>query len=142
LVCFDRSCRRPYSAYLRGLVAMDSVAEHVDSRPFDAHHTPGRTRNCLLMPRRIQQQHQRTEQIPIGVIRCFDAESSHLALQPHFPTSVQCLAGDNRRVQYANHERADSPLKLGNTLDYRPSPPCVLKELCVSFSRFTAIFPY
>jgi hypothetical protein len=96
-------------------------------------------KRCLLMPRRLQ---QRAKQSPTLV--SFAVSMPHQAsslCKPHFPTSVQCLAVDHPRVQYANHERADSPLKLGNTLYYRPSPPCALKELLCFFSRFTNVFP-
>lgn len=89
----------------------------------------------------------RADQSPIGVIRCFDAESGQLAPpSPHFPTSslaslatIQPSKGLSIQITRDLIRHWSSALPSA----YRPSPPCVQKVLfCFLLTRLCSLLPY
>jgi hypothetical protein len=102
------------------------------------------------MPRRLQQRwvDARADQSPIGVIRCFDAESGQLAPLPH-PTSPPRLVGrvpcwrpsQGLSIQITRHLIRHWSSALPSA--YRPSPPCIQKVLsCFLLTPLCFVFPY
>lgn len=98
-----------------------------------------------MMPRRLKQQRIASRREARHSLFPCRIETPSLC----YPTSPlrrlwpRWLAGDQPRVQYTNHQRADSPLKLGNTA--RPSPLAALLSkgsLCFSLRALRTTFPY
>jgi hypothetical protein len=90
----------------------------------------------------------RADQIPIGVIRCFHAESGQLAPLQH-PTSPPRRPAS---LATSSHPRVWSIQITRNLIRhwssalpsaYRPSPPCVQKVLsCFLLTHLCSVFPY